>query len=403
MEWLGSSINTLSSLPRWYLGSAMASCYVLYYLFEVVKKPILATNPKGKFYTFIEKNMPILKEKFWPTLWCIESRAQTILPLFVRISSIPAVAYKREILAMKDGGEICLDSLEPKEGLPPNAPTVIVLPGLTGSSKSDYIRGLALIAADVGIRFIVFNQRGSGIRLKTPRTYCAANYEDLIEVINHVKAKYKDSLLGAAGVSMGGLILGNYLSSAEGKKTPLSCAMLISVPWNVHVGIESLEKPVLNLLLNKRLASRLCNIIRRMYSVLEDSVKKEDDEILKSKTIREFDSKYTAKEFGYKDVIDYYDHASIHDKIHKVTIPVLCLNAADDPFQPLEGIPLDEAYRMDNLCIVLTSRGGHIGFLEGIFPLNKEQYMFRMFAEYFKTMLQEEGVKHFKKEDDVSK
>lgn len=57
-----------------------------------------------------------------------------------------------------------------------------------------------------------------------------------------------------------------------------------------------------------------------------------------SKTIREFDSKYTIKQFGYKDVTDYYNHATIHNKIHKVTIPLLCLSSADDPFQPIEGM-----------------------------------------------------------------
>lgn len=65
------------------------------------------------------------------------------------------------------------------------------------------------------------------------------------------------------------------------------------------------------------------------------------------------------------------------------------------------GIPIDEACKMDNLCIVVTSRGGHIGFMEGICPINKEQYMFRIFGKYFKTMLLEDGINHFKKEDDV--
>lgn len=400
MEWLESSIDTFYSLSSWYLGSAMTSCYMLYYLFEVVKKPIIATNPKGKFSEFIEKNMPLLKEKFWPTLWCIESRAQTIIASFVRVSFIPVISYKREILTLKDGGEVCLDCLEPKEGSPSNTATIIVLPGLTGSSSSDYVKGLALMASDLGIRIIVFNQRGIGIRIKTPRTYCAANCEDLIEVIDHVKVKYEGSLLGAVGISMGGLILGNYLSSAEGVKTPLSCAMIISVPWNVHIGTQSIETPVLNMLLNRHLASGLCNIVRSMRTVL-DTGKYVFDDILKSKTIREFDSKYTVKQFGYKDVTDYYNHATIHNKIHKVTIPVLCLSSADDPFQPIEGIPLDEAYKMDNLCIVVTSRGGHIGFMEGICPINKEQYMYRIFGKYFKTMLLEDGVKHFKKEEDV--
>jgi len=59
--------------------------------------------------------------------------------------------------------------------------------------------------------------------------------------------------------------------------------------------------------------------------------------LLQSKTIREFDSSYTAKQFGYKDVESYYTDATIHDKLHKIEVPLLCLSAGDDPFQPLEG------------------------------------------------------------------
>jgi len=59
--------------------------------------------------------------------------------------------------------------------------------------------------------------------------------------------------------------------------------------------------------------------------------------LLQSKTIREFDSSYTAKQFGYKDVDSYYTDATIHDKLDKIEVPLLCLSAGDDPFQPLEG------------------------------------------------------------------
>ena len=55
------------------------------------------------------------------------------------------------------------------------------------------------------------------------------------------------------------------------------------------------------------------------------------------KTLREFDSAYTAKQSGYKDVNAYYADASIHDKLHKIEVPTLCLSAGDDPLQPYEG------------------------------------------------------------------
>jgi len=41
--------------------------------------------------------------------------------------------------------------------------------------------------------------------------------------------------------------------------------------------------------------------------------------------------------FGYDSYVSYYNDASVDGKVHDVQVPLLCLNAADDPFSPLEG------------------------------------------------------------------
>lgn len=71
---------------------------------------------------------------------------------------------------------------------------------------------------------------------------------------------------------------------------------------------------------------------------------------MQSRTLYQFDNRVTAKMFGYKDATDYYTHASPYNKLNKIKVPTLCLNAADDPFAPLPSkfstfpLPLESWY-----------------------------------------------------------
>lgn len=276
-----------------------------------------------------------------------------------------------------------------EEGCSPTSPLVIILPGLTGASQAEYIKCLVSAAKKVGVRCMIFNNRGlGGVQLKTPRMYCAANCDDLSEVIEHVKKLHPHAPLGATGISMGGLILGNYLAQQGAMaRNKLKGCLVISVPWNVFAATKNTEENYFNLMLNKHLASSLRRNVKQYHYSAETGLFDIDiDTLLKSQTIREFDTLFTAKLFGYKDVEDYYSNATLHDKLHLIKVPLLCLSAADDPFQPLQAIPLKEISETERVAVVVTSRGGHIGFLEGVWPVREEQYMGKLFSQFFTAL-----------------
>lgn len=384
MDW----ISLYWDSPKMVLGLTIGAGLLVYYLVEAVKRPLLACRPDSSWRTFLEKNLNILQERYWPTPWCYESRCQTILASVLR-SRIPDIEYRREILQLKDGGEVCLDWLD--VGDDPDKPSIIILPGLTGSSQSEYIKSFILTAQEIGIRCVVFNHRGrGGLELKTARTYCAANSDDLEEAILHIKSLYPNAPLMATGISLGGMILGNYLVTRREKAAEyLVSAMVLSIPWNVFVGTESLERPLWNLLLNRHLAGCLCNSIRNMRKQLE-GYDWDLDHVMQSKTIREFDSRFTAIQFGFRDVEDYYRSACLHDKLDEIKVPLLCLSAADDPFQPIEGIPIEAANKSSHVAIVVTARGGHIGFMEGILPTNT-YYSDRLYGQLIRGIFSSLG------------
>lgn len=376
----------LTNLPRWHIFAIFLVGYLVYYLIEVVKRPILAVS-NGPFKKYLRKNIPILEMKFWPTFWCVESRAQTVFASIIRSNIMPNVDYRREVLTLKDGGEVALDWME--ANCDSDSPLIIILPGLTGESQAEYIKCLVTAANRTGIRTVVFNNRGlGGVELKTPRLYCASNSEDLCEVVRHVKSANPHVKIGATGISMGGLILGNYLANyCDEAKSALTAAKIISVPWDVNKGSDSIEQPYLNSMLGRHLAGSLCRTVRQYEILRNEEFDWDMDQVLQSKTIKEFDSHFTSKHFGYNDVHSYYAHATLHNKLHKIKVPLLCLNAADDPFQPLDAIPIKAAEKSSHVAILITARGGHIGFLEGWWPANKDQYMGRLFSQFFAAAL----------------
>ncbi|XP_073406955.1 phospholipase ABHD3 isoform X3 [Dendrobates tinctorius] len=383
------------------------AAYACYYLTVIAKKPQLVTGGEA-FCRFLKQRCPAVTETYYPTPWCWEGRAQTLLRPFITVKPVvhytnPASiqtehfdymwginAYRRnELIRTADGGQISLDWFSNDDNtLYPDAgtrPTILLLPGLTGTSRESYILHMIKHSEALGYRCVVFNNRGvAGEDLLTPRTYCAANTEDLETVIQHVHARYPEAPLMAAGVSMGGMLLLNYLGKT-GRQTPLLGAAVFSAGWEVFESATVLEKTLNWILFNYYLTTCLQASIMRHRSVLEKQF--DIDYVMKARSIREFDTRFTSVMFGYPTNDHYYKDASPCHRVKSIEIPVLCLNAVDDVFSPGHAIPVESAKQNPNVALVLTAYGGHIGFLEGIWP-RQQTYMDRIFKQFAKAVFE---------------
>lgn len=393
MDVYGNILSLLQeNFPALAVGTVLFIFYVSYYLLFVVQKPVIACGDT-KFRHFIDAHCPIANEKFWPTWWCFEGRAQTLIRALFQSS--PKVDYTGEYIKCPDGGVIKLDWVENDENSEhprKTRPTILMMPGLTGNSSETYILHMVEDVTALGYRAVVFNNRGTcGTPLKTPRTYCAANSEDTALVMSHIKERYPDAPFMAVGISLGAMILFNYMAH-YGKDALVSAAMCISANWNPTMGTESLESPLNYHLFNKALAKALCCLVEKHSGVFEQHPDLTIPHVLKSQTVREFDERFTSKVFGYESVDHYYDHATLHKKVHHLGKPVLCLNAADDPFSPAKSIPLEDAKKNNNIAIVMTSHGGHIGFVEGWIPRHCS-YMYRWICQFTQAVF-EHGIKN---------
>lgn len=358
----------------------------LYYLWGRKCQPPALVSSKA-FSAFLHKHCPVVAECFSPTPWCWGGRLQTLVCALLK--SRPSVSYRNELIRTVDGGQISLDWVDNEgSGTYPESstrPTVLVLPGLTGNSQQSYVLHAIRQATRHGYRCVVFNNRGAGgEELLTPVTYCAANTSDLEHVVQHVKGLYPHAPVLGAGVSLGGMLLLNYLGRKH-TESGMVAGFTISVPWDAMKSSASMEEPLNWLLFNKYLTNGLCRAVTRNRKVLEKVV--DVDYVLKAQTIREFDERFTSLLFGYKSCTDYYRDASPDRKLHNTAVPILCLNAADDPFSPQNAFPLTIVQGLPNVALLLTAHGGHIAFLQGFFPRG-ESYMERVFGQFIRAVFE---------------
>uniref|UniRef100_A0A665U8Q7 Phospholipase ABHD3 n=1 Tax=Echeneis naucrates TaxID=173247 RepID=A0A665U8Q7_ECHNA len=339
------------------------------------------------FSAFLYNYCPVVVERFSPTPWCWGGRFQTLVSALLK--SRPPVAYRNERIRTVDGGQILLDWVDNQDSAayPESStrPTVLIIPGLTGNSKQSYVLHAISQATRRGYRCLVFNNRGvAGEELLTPVTYCAANTSDLERVVQHVKGLYPQAPLLGYGVSMGGMLLLNYLGRKHAE-SGMVAGFTISVPWDAQKSSESMEEPLNLLLFNKYLTVGLRRAVTRQRKILEKVV--DVDYVLRARTIREFDERFTTLLFGYKSCTEYYGDASPDRKLHNTAVPILCLNAADDPFSPQHAFPLTIVQSLPNVALLLTAHGGHIAFLQGLFPRG-ESYMERVFGQFVQAVFE---------------
>jgi predicted alpha/beta-fold hydrolase len=297
----------------------------------------------------------------------------------------------------------------PHDPLPDDAPLLVLFPGLTGGSGDAYVRHCVASARARGVRAVVFNSRGTADSpVLTPRFYSASFTQDAREVVAHVRRVYPRAQgVYAVGWSLGGNILLRYLAeegeredgeaaaeaaaaeaaggggglgaasaaaSPAGASCPpsggLDAAVSLCNPFDLTLSNAHLKRGFFGRLYDANLAASLKRIFARHAAVFDEARAAGalpagvlPERVPEVRTIADFDAWVTAPTFGWPSVARYYAASSSSLAVPRVRVPLLCVQAADDPIAPEHAIPRAALAANPRCALVVTRTGGHLGWV----------------------------------------
>ncbi|MGO4288470.1 YheT family hydrolase [Chitinophaga sp. RAB17] len=279
----------------------------------------------------------------------------TIYPSLFR--SIKPADYRRERIVTPDNDFLDLDFSE--RG---NKSIVVILHGLEGNSTRKYVFGMVHIFNGAGFDTVSMNFRGcSGEPNRNLRFYHSGETDDLRAVITYLVSLKKYTAIHLVGFSLGGNVTLKYLGEQGADAVGvIKSAVAISVPCDLKSGSAELEKRH-NIIYMQRFIRDLGHKLRLKEQQFPGSISL--DHYGEVKSFRQFDDRYTAPMHGFKDALTYWEQCSSRFYLHNIRIPVLVINAQDDPFLGKECYPYEIAADSQYVYLETPHQGGHVGFV----------------------------------------
>ena len=261
-------------------------------------------------------------------------------------------------VVLPDGDIMVLAENRPKNWQP-GSRIMLLVHGLTGSHQSHYMQRMCRRLNKKGYLVLRLNLRHSGPGMGLARTplHAGASHDTRL-VLNWIKEKYPNSPVTQIGFSLGGNITLK-MAGEDGSRPSgnLDSVVAVSPPVDLESTTERLASPE-----NWLFEYVFIHCMRRDAKIMMKHFPDMDPIVFpKERNIHEYVELFAAQRAGYANAKDYYDRCSSIHYIPEIKIPTLIVSSADDPV--VDGKALARVPHSDNLDILLTEHGGHIGFL----------------------------------------
>jgi predicted alpha/beta-fold hydrolase len=275
---------------------------------------------------------------------------ETTLPVFIPLkNSLPSSGSELKIL-LRDGDQLLAESHPCHK---PNAPLLLLLHGLTGSSQSNYIQSVGgYLKHDMHIIALNFRNAGFGLG-KAKRMYHSGLWQDLEDVLIYLKSQFTNRDIYCVGFSLGGNVLLKFLSNSS--MAPfVKKAIAVSAPIDLYSTVIHMQKECVGVFEKYFMLE-----LKKMHHLIEPYLGKKTNFKYFPKTMLEFDHEFTAKQWGYHSALDYYEKCSSLNELGRIKNDVVIIHAKNDPIVPFAPL---EKLEQSHLQKILLPYGGHVGF-----------------------------------------
>ena len=314
--------------------------------------------------------MPEIPSAFRPAWWLPGPHLPTIWGKLVRRRT--PVHDRLERWSTPDGDHVTLVRMGT---IASDTPHLLILHGLEARITAKYAHGMLAEGRKLGWSGDLLMFRScDGETNSTRRFYHSGETSDLDFVVRKLISQFDSLPLMLCGVSLGGNVLLKWLGEqGGGVPKEVARAAAVSVPFSLEAGARLMERGFARVYVRHFLKTLTEKSLRKLelYPDLFDRRR-----LLAARTFWEFDDALTGPVHGFEGARDYYRRSSSIEFLNRVGVPTLLLNSWDDPFLPsfvLEEVR-EKARDNPNLHVEFSTRGGHVGWIEGL-PWSQRYYM----------------------------
>jgi predicted alpha/beta-fold hydrolase len=257
---------------------------------------------------------------------------------------------------------------------PEQTPVLVVLHTITGSGDG-LRRVIAAIRARLGWVVAACNRRGhAGLKLTAPRINTMGATDDLRRQLAAIESRRPAAALYGLGVSAGSGLLVRYLGE-EGAHSRLRSAVALCPAYDLRDAFLYAHRRY-DRYLTRKMVEFFLHRNREVLGQIDGY-----DDCAAATTMVEFhDRLYPLAGFETREA--FYLGSNPMEVARDVAVPVLVINAADDPVCVERNVRchLRDMQQLSRMTLAVTRRGGHCGFFEGLRVA--DSWADRVIAEY---------------------